>query len=111
MTTFTWIPEFGSSADIEPNVAVQKFGDGYEQRQAKGMNSQAETWSLAFANRDASEFADIIAFLKARGAVEAFNWTTPDGDAIVVVCRKWSKTPQKGNLRTINATFEQVFEP
>ena len=27
------------------------------------------------------------------------------------ICRKWSKSMDYSNLATINATFEEVFEP
>lgn len=110
MTTFTWTPEFGSSGQATPNVTVNKFGDSYEQRVAQGMNSVKESWSLTFAQRESAEFTAIAAFLVARGGVEAFNWTTPEGNAIVAVCRAWNKLPQKGSRWTVTATFEQVFE-
>lgn len=112
MTTFTWTPEFGSSGDYAPNVTINKFGDGYEQRILLGMNSSPGIWNLTFANRETDEGSDILDFLIAREAVEAFLWTPPlESDALVFVCRKWNKAPQKGNRYTITATFEQVFEP
>jgi len=111
MTEFTWIPEYGAQADVTPSVSVSQFGDGYQQRQAKGINSIAEAWSLTFANREADESTEILAFFTARGGVEAFEWTTPENNDIVVVCAKWQKIPQKAGRWSINATFQQVFEP
>lgn len=112
MTTFTWVPEYGSQKSIKPSVMVNKFGDGYEQRFATGMNSVAQNWPLAFNNRDATESSAIEAFLIARGGVEAFTWTPVDtGTALTFVCRMWNKIMVPGNFFTITATFEQVFEP
>lgn len=114
MTEFTWVPEFGISGDFAPAITVNKFGDGYQQRVAQGMNSIAGTWPLTFANRESAEATAILNFLIARGATEAFNWTPPDGaeTSLVFVCPKWSVIPVKGeNRKTITATFEQVFEP
>ncbi|MGZ6477657.1 MAG: phage tail protein [Bdellovibrionales bacterium] len=111
MTVFTWTPEFGAQGDVTPNVSKQQFGDGYQQRQAKGLNPISESWPVAFANRESAEGAAILAFLTARGGVEAFTWTTPEGNSIVVVCSKWSKLLVKGSRWTITAQFDQVFEP
>lgn len=112
MTTFTWTPDFGAQRDTEPTVNRIKFGDGYEQRQSNGLNTMPSVYNLSFENRDADEKDEIIAFLKARAGVQAFEWTPPDEtDPLVFVCRKWNVTFQKANLFTISAAFEQVFEP
>lgn len=111
MATFTWTPSYPATSDEAPRVRVAKFADGgYEQRQADGINNNLQTWTLTFANRDASEAAAIRAFLVARGAVESFDWTDPDGNAGKYVCRKWSRALQVGTMRTITAVFEQVGE-
>ncbi len=112
MTTFTWTPEFGADGGYSPNVVVNKFGDGYEQRILAGMNSLPVSWNLQFANRESAEGLAIMAFLNAREGVESFEWTPPlETDPLVFVCRKWNKIPQKGSRLTIMATFDQVFEP
>jgi len=105
---FTWFPDVDSQLDAKPNVTVTKFGDGYEARAPDGLNSQPQKWSLTFF-RTRTEGKDIIAFLKARGAVEAFDWTTPLEDAGVYVCRGWRAKPNSGTLE-ITCDFEQVFE-
>lgn len=110
MATFTWIPSHPAAADEAPDAKVAKFGDGYEQRQADGINNNLLKWSLTFANRDLTETAEIIAFLRARGGIESFDWTDPDGNAGKYVCRSWSRSLPYGNMRTITATFEQVAE-
>ena len=112
MATFTWTPSFAARASYKPRVRVARFGDGYEQRQADGLNVRAAVWSLTFDNRDNTEAAALLAFLQSRNAVEAFDWTPPyEASAIRVVCREWSKSIPLYNSTTISAQFEQVFEP
>ena len=48
MAVFTWIPSLGASLAMRPNVRRVAFGDGYEQRLAFGIHTQAEVWSLEF---------------------------------------------------------------
>lgn len=111
MATFTYTPEFGAKAAYKPRVRVVSFADGYQQRQADGINARAQNWDLTFANRDNTEAAGILTFLAARNAVEAFDWTPPnESTAIKVVCREWAKSVDRANLNTVTARFEQVFE-
>jgi phage-related protein len=113
VNTFTWIPDFGSPKSIKPNVSTIKFGDGYEQRQAKGINSTPQSWKLTFSNRDATESAAINSFLTGLGGVSAFFWTPPgESNPLVFKCAldDYTYTPQSAAYTTITATFDQVFE-
>ncbi|CFQ52320.1 minor tail fiber protein M [Yersinia frederiksenii] len=112
--TFTWSPQKGFTASRAPNVAVVKLGDGYEQRQVKGINPLMDSYSLTFKGIDdskcnrpnAAKAAE--AFIKNRMSVEAFYWTPPDtGMQKMFVCRSWSLT-KTGILFELGATFEQV---
>lgn len=110
MSTFTHTPEFGAPKQVRPRVSAIKFGDGYEQRVAQGLNTQLEVWNLTFANRDEEEANEIDDFLIARGGVESFDWTPPGAAASKkFVCREWTRVIQKANLYSISATFEQVM--
>lgn len=112
MPTFTWTPSFSARATTRPRVRVARFSDGYEQRQADGINTRVTTWDLTFTNRSAAETSALIAFLEARNAVEAFDWTPPfEASAIRVVCREWSKTINVYDSITVSAQFVQVYEP
>ena len=51
MAVFTWIPSLGASLAMRPNVRRVAFGDGYEQRLAFGIHTQAEVWTLEFRGR------------------------------------------------------------
>lgn len=111
MSTFTWTLDRGAMLEKKPRVKSSPFGDGYEQRQADGINTTKEVWTVTFSNRDISEIDDIEEFLAARGGTENFTWTPPrSGSAKKFVCRQWQRTIVTAAVDTITATFEQVFE-
>jgi phage-related protein len=112
VNTFSYTPDFGGQEQVAPRVSVVKFSDGYESRQAVGLNSRPSTWNLTFENRDGTEAAAILSFLQTAGGVSAFLWTPPGaGSALVFVCRTWTRTFVKGGYYTISCAFEQVYEP
>lgn len=112
--TFTRSPQKGYTVERTPNVAVVKLGDGYEQRQTKGINPLMAKYSLTFKGAEDSACnkpnaaKEANTFLTARMAVEAFYWTPSDtGVQALFVCRSWSLT-KTGPLHELTATFEQV---
>jgi phage-related protein len=111
MATFTTIPDYGAECEESPNVRVTKFGDGYEQRQANGINSMRKVWGLTFSQRSDVEKGVILTFLRDHNGVTSFDWVDPDGISGKYVCRKWKPTKTRFNLNSVTATFEQVFEP
>lgn len=113
MSTFTWIADVDPQGTEAPEVRVTKLGDGYEHRQQFGINNNLDKWSLKFTLLDKTEYDEILAFLRARGALESFDWTPPDSNtAIKVVCRSWGKSRQQANRYSITGiVFEQVAEP
>lgn len=108
--TFSYAPNYDANADRQPTIKEAAFGDGYEQRQADGINALKEVWNLEFTNRSLTEGNAIDDFLKARGGVEAFYWTPPDGTQGLYVCKQWNRSKRLGNVITISAQFKQVFE-
>lgn len=112
MATFTWTPDFGASAEYKPRVRVAKFGDGYEQRVPDGINTGQDDWSLRFSVRSDVETGEILTFLEARAATEAFDWMPPGGvTAIRVVCREWSRSFDRNDQNTVTLKFNRVYEP
>lgn len=111
--TFTWSPQTNIPLTREPNVAVVKLGDGYEQRQVRGINPLMDKYSLTFrgitGDCDRPNIAlEAEAFLKARMAVESFYWTPPHtGEQALFVCRSWTLTKNHG-VYDLSADFEQV---
>lgn len=109
MLEFTWLASYDASKVVTPNAKVIKFGDGYEQRQGIGINRKSRKFSLTF-TRSTDEINDIEAFLSARGAVEAFNYTHPGQPAGVFVCREWTRTDISFAVHGLSANFDEVFE-
>lgn len=110
MATFTWTPSVGASLSMRPVVRRIAFGDGYEQRLAFGINTQAEVWNLEFRGKTTTVAAAIDAFLRARGAAQAFDWTSPAGTTGKFTCEEWSRSVDEPNAETVRATFKQVFD-
>ena len=106
--TFNFRPDYESTLSHEPQVIVTKFGDGYEQRVATGINNSPEKWSLSFTVGNAALPA-ALAFVQARKGVESFYWTNSYGTTNVYVCRSWSLSRGPGK-QTLTMDFEQVFE-
>lgn len=113
MPTFPSIkPTSNVAPSIEYRILEAKFGDGYEQRLADGINTRKQTVSLEFRVSDAD--ADtIIAFLDARAGVESFDYTLPkEGSARTWVCKRWSgpvALSASGAGSMVTAEFEEVF--
>lgn len=112
MAVFDW----GESSKVtqveEPRVQRAKFGDGYEQRSADGINTSAQVWDLLFDQVDPAIAADLLGFLRARNGVEAFDWTPRWATApIRVKCEKWTRSGLEDGLSQISCQFIQVFEP
>ena len=108
MKTFAWFPDIDSSHTIKPDVAVTKFGDGYEHRVAVGINAQKMQWTLTF-DRPRAEAKAILDFLREHNAVAPFFWTTPLEERGVYVCREW-KTHQKRGSMMLSCPFDQIHE-
>ena len=111
MATFSYTPSFPALEQSAPIVRTVVFGEGYQQRLQFGLNRDPKNWALTFANRDDTERDNIITFLEARAGTESFDWTPPRGSAGKFLCRAWSTDMPIYGRTTINATFEEVFEP
>lgn len=111
MATFTYTPDYGAAVSRKPKVRSVKFGDGYEQRLAYGINTNPRVWDVRFTFRDNTEADAIEAFLVARNGVETFDWTPPSGAAGKWLCREWTRTIDRFNQNTVQGQFEEAFEP
>lgn len=112
LPTFSFRPTTCRQQNIH-RANTLSFGDGYEQRQADGSNTERLEFDLTFENVDQDEGDAIEAFLSARKAVETFNWTPPGKSAGKYVCsepysRDWN--PDSDGVSTISCRFRQVFE-
>ncbi|EBM5321600.1 phage tail protein, partial [Salmonella enterica] len=90
MKTFGWKVDPDMQVDSEPQVSVVRFGDGYEQRRASGINNDLKKYSVTI-RVDREDGPELEGFLSQHNGVKAFLWTPPYGyRQINVVCRKWS---------------------
>lgn len=108
MATLTYVPSYALEISHEPRVLVSKFGEGYEQRLADGINSQLKRYAVTFDTRDNVEADGIEAFFVAQGAVAAFDWTPPRGIAAKFVCRRWKKVLLNAANNVVQAEFDEV---
>lgn len=107
--TFTWNPDEGASEDTKPDVASTKFGDGYEQRVAKGINSKVISWTVTFTGNMA-KVSPIRNFLNARNGVESFIWVNPLSESALYVCRSWKLSKLSAGIGQVSAKFDRVYE-
>jgi phage-related protein len=93
-----------------PKVKTSKFGDGYEQRVADGINNDLDKWAISFTNRSGVNVQAVYDFLKARGGEESFFWV-PRGESTprIFVCRKWTRRFDHYDvIQGITFTLEEV---
>lgn len=108
MAEFLWAESHGSPLTERPNVAVVKYGNGYESRVGLGIRTIFQVWKLTFEDVDIEIGKDILNFLRARGGVESFTWQNCLGETLKVVCREWEFNPKDNFGATLTATFEEV---
>jgi phage-related protein len=112
MATFTWTPDFRSSQDKSPNIKEIKFGDGYSQRQANGININPREFNVSFNQRDIAEIDLIDAFLDTANGVDSFDWTPPRAaGSSKFICKEWKRSFENASYDSLTAKFIEVFEP
>lgn len=107
MKTFRWKVKPDMEVSSQPSVREVRFGDGYSQRMAAGLNADLKTYSVTL-SVTREEARHLEAFLAEHGGWKAFLWTPPYGyRQIRVTCAKWSS--RVGMLRVeFSAEFKQV---
>ena len=109
LTTFTWNPDPGPSANHDIRVLSVNFGDGYVQDTGNGINTDLPPWSITLSGRSLTEFNAIKAFLVALPPGGRFNWTPPAGVVGLYKCVSWKELPYATSAtHGISATFQQV---
>ena len=96
------IPDKTLTIQQSPRVRIQKFGDGYEQRLAEGINNIVNNFTITLVNRAKAEADDIIAFFEAKAGVTAFEFTYPDTNSTSVTTAVLASSPS--NSLTIALT-------
>ena len=116
-TDFFWKASYNNSdLKLKPTVNVIKFGDGYEQRVAAGINSNSLKFSLTFEGRDKNETRAIAHFLHKRKSTEGFFFDPPfpynfDSSQTYpkrFVCEEWTLNYNFFNNYTVSTTFVET---
>ena len=106
-------PDYDAIRASAPKIRATQFGDGYTQRLKFGLNINPRVWTLKWTAKDSTDADAIEAFFDARSDDGAsFDWTPLDeSTSYKWICMGWAKTIPYTNRATIQATFQQVFEP
>lgn len=107
METFKWCIRPNFSVDNSPKVDVIEFGDGYSQRQPRGINNLLRSYSITIKVKN-SERMDVDDFLARHKGVEPFYYEDPyTKKKKKVVCDKW---PAKVGITytEFNCEFREV---
>lgn len=109
--TFTWRTQGQPEGSFNQRVRVAKFGDGYEQVAADGINPEQQSWPLSFSGLE-SEMLPILSFVR-RHVIKSFVWTPPYGKQGLyrIASDSIRATPVGGKTMTVSATFEQSYAP
>lgn len=107
--TFTYDPLTEPMGTKTFRVLEAKFGDGYAQNAADGLNNSMESWPLSFQGYD-TEILPIKNFLDRHGGWKAFKWTPPLSEEGFYKAKSYTLTAGKGfNNYILNVTFEQYY--
>ena len=76
MKTFRWKVKPDMEVNSQPSVREVRFGDGYSQRMAAGLNADLKTYSVTL-SVPREEATVLESFLEEHGCWKAFLWTPP----------------------------------
>lgn len=105
-------PTYSSVESASPRIITVQYGDGYKSRNTFGLNQNPKTYNLQFVV-SVSDGDKILAFLdeQAKNAA-SFTFTPPHtSTARQFCCNNYRRTNIYLNRVTIQATFEEVFQP
>lgn len=112
------VPDKGMTTNSVPRVLTAKFGDGYEQRVADGLNPIDETLTLAFAKRTRADIDNIVAFFASTKGTDNFDLIlsdhtsgtgAPNEKTIKVVCTTYTQTYLFDNFYSCTANLKRVY--
>lgn len=107
---FTWKSSYRTNISNQPRFKEIKYGDGYEQILADGINNILPSFGLTFENIDLMECTSILHFLETRAAnAESFCWLmpAPRGNIGRFRCREWQDVQNFYNNYSITTKFDR----
>lgn len=106
---FDYDRQAGAAGKIVYRVREVKFGDGYSQVVADGINNRYETWPLSFEG-NLAQMREILAFFDRHTGNRSFYWTPPTSDdPLLFRCTEVSFTSVGAGIYRVSADFQQVY--
>ena len=105
-------PTYSSVESANPKIITVQFGDGFKSRNTFGLNQNPKSYNLTF-NVSLADGDKILAFFDER-AKDTTSFTFPPpatSTAKEFICDKYRRTNTYLNRVTIQATFDEVFQP
>jgi phage-related protein len=105
-------PDAGK-ATFEENADLYEhsFGDSYEARIPKGINSVKGTMPVTWSWVEVGMRDEIIGFIRARSSGEPFWYQLPDDFARLWTCKRWASTPGQYPLWAVTLQLKRCFDP
>lgn len=107
--TFTWQVHANASGGGDLSVAEAKFGDGYSQEVAQGLNVDVQKWNITVSGVRA-DMEPVRDFIVDHAGI-SFYWTPPLGVQGLYRCRDYKPNNVGGLYYTISCQFYQVYAP
>tara|TARA_B100001939_G_C16839800_1_gene572585 strand:- start:593 stop:961 length:369 start_codon:yes stop_codon:yes gene_type:complete len=105
-------PTYSSVESASPRIITVQYGDGYRSRNTFGLNQNPKTYNFTFIV-SVSDGDKILGFFDERAKDTAsFTFTPPHtSTAKEFIADSYKRTNTYLNRVTIQATFEEVFQP
>jgi phage-related protein len=102
----------GYTEETSYRVQTAKFGDGYEQRVADGINFKILNVTLTCALLNATEKNNLVGFFNARGGYESFYYTlSSEASPRLWVCQDPIQVlATEANLWNVTFKLREVFD-
>lgn len=105
-------PDWGFASTPQANVTKTKLGDGYEFREAKGLNYRSETFQPVWSNLDPTLGQTVYDWLFERLDLKAFKWKHPVTNKMYqVLAGELSIEFDVFNNAIVKVTLTQDFNP
>lgn len=106
-------PSYGINVSVQPRVNLVRFGDGYIQRGANGINLYPAKWRLVFENVSTATAEAIEEKLK-EAAGGTLLWKPAPAEEsdpyLKWICLQWERRFIDYDTQTLTCELEQVFE-
>lgn len=106
--TFSYRTEREMDITISYRVIENKFGDGYTQTSADGINTKDESYAIRVNARE-DKAIEIMEFFDRHKGTKSFLWKAPLGKLSLWTCIDPKPQPQGGGLWLITGTFVKRY--